>query len=230
MKSSHVSVSLRILNAPLGIKLADLRHFTRSPVKILSKIVSVAAVLGCAVIETASAQSSEEAFYQQWVEYRDEQISVAFDQIPVLVALHAIRQKTGFQFNLPSSADSKLLNLRLDRSPLEPAVYSLLSTIGFRNFALIYDERGRPSRAVVLGGQLEEASPVPANSSQTPDLAAQPLKAEERDNLHKDLERWGELKQEERGRIEDRLKALPDSEEREQLVKEYGRKLLEIKK
>jgi hypothetical protein len=198
--------------------------------KILSKIVSVAAVLGCAVIEAASAQSSEEASYQQWVEYRDEQISVAFDQIPVLVALHAIRQKTGFQFNLPSSADSKLLNLRLNRSPLEPAVYSLLSTIGFRNFALIYDERGRPSRAVVLGGQLEEASPVPANSSQTPDPAAQPLKAEERDNLHKDLERWGELKQEERGRIEDRLKALPDSEEREQLVKEYGRKLLGIKK
>ena len=198
--------------------------------KKISKIVSVAAVLGCAVIEAALAQSSEEASYQQWVEYRDEQISVAFDQIPVLAALHAIRQKTGFQFNLPSSADSKLLNLRLERSPLEPAVYSLLSTIGFRNFALIYDERGRPSRAVVLGGQLEDASPVPANSSQTPDPAAQPLKVEERDYLHKDLERWGELKQEERGRIEDRLKALPDSEEREQLVKEYGRKLLGIKK
>jgi hypothetical protein len=198
--------------------------------KKISKIVSVAAVLGCAVIEAALAQSSEEASYQQWVEYRDEQISVAFDQIPVLVALHAIRQKTGFQFNLPSSADSKLLNLRLERSPLEPAVYSLLSTIGFRNFALIYDERGRPSRAVVLGGQLDEASRVPANSTQTPDPDAQPLKAEERDNLHKDLERWGELKQEERGRIEDRLKALPDSEEREQLVKEYGRKLLGIKK
>jgi hypothetical protein len=198
--------------------------------KKISKIVSVAAVLGWAVIEAASARSSEEASYQQWVEYRDEQISVAFDQIPVLVALHAIRQKTGFQFNLPSSADSKLLNLRLERSPLEPAVYSLLSTIGFRNFALIYDERGRPSRAVVLGGQLEEVSPVPANSSQAPDPAAPPLKAEERDNLHKDLERWGELKQEERGRIEDRLKALPDSEEREQLVKEYGRKLLGIKK
>lgn len=198
--------------------------------KKISKIVSVAAVLGWAVIEAASAQSSEEASYQQWVEYRDEQISVAFDQIPVLVALHAIRQKTGFQFNLPSSADSKLVNLRLDRSPLEPAVHSLLSTIGFRNFALIYDERGRPSRAVVLGGQLDEASRVPANSTQTPDPVAQPLKAEERDNLHKDLERWGELKQEERGRIEDRLKALPDSEEREQLVKEYGRKLLGIKK
>jgi hypothetical protein len=198
--------------------------------KKISKIVSVAAVLGCAVIEAALAQSSEEASYQEWVEYRDEQISVAFDQIPVLVALHAIRQKTGFQFNLPSSADSKLLNLRLERSPLEPAVYSLLSSIGFRNFALIYDERGRPSRAVVLGGQLDVASRGPANSSQTPDPVVQPLKPEERDSLHKDLERWGELKQEERGRIEDRLKTLPDSDEREQLVKEYGRKLLGIKK
>jgi hypothetical protein len=198
--------------------------------KKLPKIVSVAAILGCAALQSASAQLLEDASYEQWVVYRDDQISVAFDRIPVLDALHAIRQKTGFQFNLPSSADSKLLNLRLERSPLEPAVYSLLSTIGFRNFALIYDERGRPSRAVVLGGQLDEASPVAANSSQASDPAGQPLKAEERDNLHKDLERWDELKQEERGRIEDRLKTLPDSEEREQLVKEYGRKLLGIKK
>ena len=198
--------------------------------KKLSIIASVAAVLVCVAIKSASAQLSEDATHYHWVEYRDEQISVAFDQIPVLVALQAIRQKTGFQFNLPSSADSKLLNLRLERSPLEPAVYSLLSTIGFRNFALIYDERGRPSRAVVLGGQSDGAARVSANSSQTPDSVAQPLKPEERDSLYKDLERWGELKQEERGRIEDRLKTLPDSDEREQLVKEYGRKLLGIKK
>jgi hypothetical protein len=198
--------------------------------KKVSKIASVAAVLACGAIKSASAQLSEDDSHRHWVEYRDEQISVAFDQIPVLVALHAIRQKTGFQFNLPSSADSKLLNLRLERSPLEPAVHSLLSSIGFRNFALIYDERGRPSRAVVLGGQLDGASRGVANSSQASDTVAQPLKAEERDSLHKDLERWGELKQEERGRIEDRLKTLPDSDEREQLVKEYGRKLLGIKK
>ena len=198
--------------------------------KKLSIITSGAAVLACVAIKSSSAQLPEDASHYHWVEYRDEQISVAFDQIPVLVALQAIRQKTGFQFSLPSSADSKLLNLRLERSPLEPAVYSLLSTIGFRNFALIYDERGRPSRAVVLGGQSDGAARVPANSSQTPDSVAQPLKPEERDSLYKDLERWGELKQEERGRIEDRLKTLPDSDERDQLVKEYGRKLLGIKK
>jgi hypothetical protein len=53
---------------------------------------------------------------------------------------------------------------------------------------------------------------------------------EERDRLQKTLERWTELKQEERGHIEDRLKNLPDSEEREQLVKEYGRQILGLAK
>jgi hypothetical protein len=198
--------------------------------KNLFKIASLAGVLACIAIQEAVAQTSEEAFYQQWVEYRDDHLTVTFDRIPVILALQAIQQKTGFQFSLPASADSKLLNLRLERSPLEPAVYSLLSTIGFRNFALIYDERGRPNRAVVLGAQVDEAAPVLAVSSQTADPVIEPLNREERDRLQQELGRWDELKQEERGRIEDRLKTLPPSEEREQLVKEYGRNLLGIKK
>jgi hypothetical protein len=197
--------------------------------KKLSKIASLAGVLACVDIAAATAQTFEETFYRQWVEYRDDHLSVAFDQTPVLVALREIRQKTGFQFSLPSSADGKYLNLRLDRSPLEPALYSLLSNIGFRNFALIYDERGRPNRAVVLGSQIDETVGLMADSSQTAEAVVQPLKSEERDTLQKELARWGELKQEERGRIEDRLKTLPLSEEREQLVKEYGRKVLGIK-
>ena len=198
--------------------------------KKLSKIASLAGVLACVGSQVAAAQTLEEAFYQQLVEYRDDHLSVAFDQIPVLVALQAIRQKTGFQFSLPSSADTKLLNFRLERSPLEPAVYSLLSSIGFRNFALIYDERGRPNRAVVLVTQVDQAAGVLEDSTQMAEPVVQPLNPEERDTLQKGLERWAELKQEERGRIEDRLKTLPPSEEREQLVKEYGRKLLGIKK
>jgi hypothetical protein len=195
----------------------------------------IASIAGCLAvasvgIQAAVAQTSEEAFYPQLVEYRDDHISFAFDQIPVVVAVQAFRQKTGFQFTLPSSADSKLLNFRLERSPLEPAVYSLLSNIGFRNFALIYDERGRPNRAVVLGSQIDRAAVVVVDSSQTAEPVVQPLDPEERDTLQKGLERWGELKQEERGRIEDRLKTLPPSEEREHLVKEYGRKLLGIQK
>ena len=57
----------------------------------------------------------------------------------------------------------------------------------------------------------------------------EPLRAQERAQLQKELERWGELKQEDRSRIEERLKTLPPSEDREQLVKEYGRQLLGIK-
>jgi hypothetical protein len=198
--------------------------------KKLSRIAFLTGLLACIGIQAAVAQISEEAFNPQWVEYRDDHISVSFDRIPVVVALQAIREKTGFHFSLPPSADSKLLNFRLERSPLEPAVYSLLSNIGFRNFALIYDEHGRPNRAVVLGTQVDEAAHVSADSTHTAEPALQPLESEERDTLEKELERWSELKQEERGRIEDRLKSLPPSEEREQLVKEYGRKLLGIKK
>jgi hypothetical protein len=198
--------------------------------KNLTKIACLTAVLACLSIQAVVAQTSEQAFDSQWVEYRDHHISVAFDRIPVGDALQAIREKTGFQFSLPSSADSKFLNLRLERSLLEPAVYSLLSNIGFRNFALIYDEHGRPNRAVVLGAQVDELAGILADANQAAEPVAQPLKPEERETLLKELERWTELKQEQRGRIEDRLKSLPPSEEREQLVKEYGRKLLGIKK
>jgi hypothetical protein len=57
----------------------------------------------------------------------------------------------------------------------------------------------------------------------------EPLEAEERDQLQKALERWGELRLADRTRIEERLKTLPPSEDRDQLVKEYGRQLLGIK-
>jgi hypothetical protein len=82
---------------------------------------------------------------------------------------------------------------------------------------------------VVLGTQVDEAPHVLEDSTHTAEPVIQPLNPEEREALQKELERWAELKQEERGRIEDRLKTLPPSEEREQLVKDYARKLLGIK-
>jgi hypothetical protein len=57
-----------------------------------------------------------------------------------------------------------------------------------------------------------------------------PLTLDERQQLKRDLDRWTELKQEERGRIEDRLKTLPTSDDREILVREYGRQLLGLNK
>ena len=92
--------------------------------------------------------------------------------------------------------------------------------------SMMYDESGRPHRAVVIGAQpVVDVAPV-----QTSEPVAAPITLEERDQIKKELDRWNDLKKEERGKIEDRLKTLPLSEDREILVKEYGRQLLGMSK
>lgn len=181
-------------------------------------------------VEPAFPQAVEHSLYGERVEYEDGKISVDFDQTPLGVALNAIQIKTGLQITVPPATESKLLNLRLSRLPLEPAVRSLIASIGFRSFALVYDGEGHPKRAVVLEARPEvRAAPMDSKVDSSAQPLVEPLRAEERAQLQKELERWGELKQEDRSRIEERLKTLPPSEDREQLVKEYGRQLLGIK-
>ncbi|MGZ8487543.1 MAG: hypothetical protein ACXWW4_03300 [Candidatus Binatia bacterium] len=169
----------------------------------------------------AFAQSGDEDFYQQWVNIKDGEVSVAFNQTPVQFALDAFHAKTGFNIVVPASTESKTVNLRLHRQPFEPAVRSLISTIGYDNFAMVYDQKGRPHSAVVLGAR----PPAGVEASNTAAPIA-PLPIAERDRLKKEIDRWNELKQEERGRIEERLRNVPASEDREILVREYGRQVL----
>jgi hypothetical protein len=173
----------------------------------------------------AFAQSVDEDFYQQWVNIKDGEVSVAFNQTPVQFALDAFHAKTGFNIVVPASTESKTVNLRLHRQPFEPAVRSLISTIGYDNFAMVYDQKGRPHSAVVLGARAPAV--IDASNSAAP---IAPLTIEERDRLKKEIDRWNELKQEERGRIEERLRKVPPSEDREILVREYGRQLLATNK
>jgi hypothetical protein len=177
----------------------------------------------------AYPQEQDNVSYPEAVEYRDGEISVAFEQTPVVVALNVIEAWTGFQIVVPAAVESKLVNLRLNRLALEPAFRSLISSIGFSNFALMYDANGRPRRAVVLGVQPEALTSAEGKSDATVP-ASEPLTTGEREKLQRELERWSELKQEERGRIEDRLKSLPPSDEREQLLQDYGRQVLGVKK
>ena len=194
--------------------------------KHLLKLGLILAPLAMASVAPVFAQTDADEYYQQWIDYRNGEISVTFERTPVQFALHAFHARTGVQIVVPSTTEAKVVSLRLDRQPLEPAVRSLISTIGYRNFAVMYDESGRPHRAVVVGTQ-----PVAtAAKVETAELAAAPITIEERDQIKKELDRWNDLKQEERGRIEDRLKTLPSSEDREILVKEYGRQLLGIAK
>ena len=194
----------------------------------MKRSLNAMAFLACFLLLSASptsGQSQPDDFYRQWVDYRDGEISLEFDQTPVLFALYAIEAKTGFQILVPSISNARLLNLRLTKQPLEPAIRSLISTIGYQNFALLYDDKGRPSRAVVLN-----APPPPAKVSNEPmkeGASKQPLTIEERESLEKDLSRWRELKEEERRKVETRLKDLPEGEERTKLIAEYGRQVLE---
>jgi type II secretory pathway component GspD/PulD (secretin) len=186
--------------------------------------IGLLSVLVCLSAASPSlAQNKDDDFYQPWVDYRNGEISVAFDRTPVQFALQAFHAKTGFQIIIPSSAETKFVNLRLARQQLEPAVRSIISNIGYSNFALMYDKGGRPNRAVVLGAQVETLKSAPA---QTPDSPVAHLTPEERDKLMKELERWSDLNKEERGRIEDRLKSLPASDDRDQLVRAYGQQVL----
>jgi type II secretory pathway component GspD/PulD (secretin) len=187
-------------------------------------------LLSALVLSSGVAAKAEtpDDFYQQWVDYRDGEISLTFERIPVQFALYAIHAKTGLQIIIPQNNTTKTVNLRLDRQPFEPAMRSLISTIGYKNFALMYDDNGRPNRAVVLAAQRQPEAAISTPTEN--DSATRALSAEEQAKLHKDLARWSDLKQEERGRIEDRLKNLPPSEEREQLVKEYGQQVLGLSK
>ena len=178
----------------------------------------------------AFPQAGDDPFYREWIEYQDGKISVAFDRTPIEVALNIIQAKTGLQIVVPYLNENRLLNLRLSKLPLEPAVRSLVASIGFKSFALMYDETGRLERAVILDVR-PEVHAVSAADARV-DAAAEPvepLKPQERAQLQKELGRWTELKKEERDRIEERLKSLPASDEREELIKEYGRQLLGVK-
>jgi hypothetical protein len=193
-------------------------------------IIGLALALTFLSLGPVFAQVVEDLLYRERVEYQDGKLSVDFDQTPIGIALNAIQVKTGLQITVPQATESKLLNLRLSRLPLEPAVRSLIASIGFRSFALVYDGEGHPKRAFVLEARPEvRAAPTDSKVDSSAEPVVEPLRAEERAQLQKELERWGELKQEDRSRIEERLKTLPPSEDREQLVKEYGHQVLGIK-
>jgi hypothetical protein len=190
--------------------------------------MSLFGLVSTLLISPAYSQSDTEDFYRPWVDYRNGAVSLAFVQTPIPFALFALHATTGFQIVIPPASDKKLINLKIIEQPLEPAVRSFISSIGYKNFAVMYDDKGHPNRAVVLGVRSENTAESGVVAKSEP--KAQPLSPEEQDKLQRDLERWNELKQEERGRIEDRLKNLPQSDERDQLVKTYGKQILALTK
>ena len=178
-------------------------------------------------LSSAYPQSRDDETSRDGVEFRDGEISVTFRQVSVEFAVNAIHAQTGFQIVVPPEANSKTLSLYLRGIPIEVAMRSLISSIGFNSFAMTYDKAGRPIRAIIL--EARPAGGDAATLDQKPASESALLTAEEKDQLSRALKVWNDLKDDARGRIEDRLRSLPPSEEREELLREYGRQILGIK-
>jgi hypothetical protein len=169
----------------------------------------------------AFAQNPDDELFRPWIDYRDGAVSVTFTQVPVEFAVNAIQARTGFQIVVPRQAYGRTLNLRLRELPLESAMRSLIFSIGFTSYAFTYDRSGRPIRAIIL-----EARPVDTHQSMA---EPQSLTAAEKDELRAALKSWNDLNDDARARIETRLRSLPPSDDREDMLKEYGRRVLGIK-
>jgi hypothetical protein len=178
-------------------------------------------------LSSAYSQNRDDETSRDRVEYRDGEISVTFRQVSVEFAVNAIHARTGFQIIVPPEANRKTLSLYLRGIPIEVAMRSLISSIGFNSFAMTYDRAGRPIRAIIL--EARPAGDEAATLDQKPASESAPLTAEEKDQLSRALKVWHDLKDDARGRVEDRLRSLPPSEEREELLREYGRQILGIK-
>jgi hypothetical protein len=178
----------------------------------------------CIVSPNASAQTADE----EPDEYRDGKITLNFEHFPVEAAVNLIHSRAGLQIVLPANLKTQFLTLQLNDMQVEPAVRLLINSIGYRGVAILYDESGRAYRAVVIDTQPEDRSVTP-NEKRIEGLD-QRLTQEERERLQKQLELWGDLRNEARTRIEERLKSLPPSSERDDLLREYARQVLGIKK
>jgi len=195
--------------------------------KCFAQVGIALALLLLVGLSSAYPQSRDDESFREWVEYRDGEISVTFRQVSVEFAVNAIHARTGFQIVVPPEANSKTLSLYLRGVPIEVVMRSLISSIGFSSFAMTYDRAGQAIRAIVL--EARPAGGDAATLDQKPASGSAPLTAEEKDQLSQALKVWNDLTDEARGRIEDRLRSLPPSEEREELLREYGRQILGIK-
>src|SRR5687767_2224063 len=96
------------------------------------RIFQALAVLILLSSESAFGQSTADEYYRQWVDYRDGEISVDFDQTLAVFGLQPIIAKPGFRFVFRSRGKAGVLILRFRRQPLEPPIRCLFSTFGYK--------------------------------------------------------------------------------------------------
>jgi hypothetical protein len=177
----------------------------------------------------APALTSEEIFpEQQFLKYDREVVSVAFNNLRAADAAQWMRSTTGVAITLPTSAQTKRVNLRLESARVDFAVHSLLTALQLNNSFLVYGPDGHLTGAIALEKTVSRASLEGTFGEENKKQTSSEMTASEREALLRDFARWSEVSPEEQKAIQSRLKAIPASKERDQIVKEYVRLVLGI--
>jgi hypothetical protein len=164
---------------------------------------------------------------QQFVKYEKDNVSIAFTNLRASEAASLMRSTTGIAISLPASIERKTINLTLHGEKLDQAVRYLLKSLELNNSFLIYDGAGRLTRVVAL-----EKAAIRSISQESEDdkkkTSYRELNVNEVESILRDFGRWSELTAEEQKTIHARLKTIPPSRVRDQIVQEYVRQVLEV--
>jgi hypothetical protein len=195
----------------------------------LSRIKVLLAALFLVYLFPAPGLPSDDIFpEQQFLKYDQDGVSVAFNNLRAADAAQWMRSTTGVAIRLPTSAQTKPVNLRLEGARVDYAVHSLLAALQLNNAFLVYDPDGHLTGVIALEKTVSRPSTEIAPAEENKQKTSSELTTQERESLLKEFARWAEISAEEQKSIQTRLKEMPPSKERDQLIKDYLRLTLGI--
>lgn len=177
-----------------------------------------------------AAMASDDSYpHQQFVKYDKDSVSLAFSNLRAAEAAYLMRSTTGIAITLPVATQSKTINLTLHGANVDQAVRSLLTALELNNSFLVYDRDGRLTGVIALEKAAIQAISQPqASVEDRKNTGYRELSVKELESILRDFGRWSELTAEEQKAIQARLKTIPPSKVREQVIREYVRQVLEV--
>jgi hypothetical protein len=199
-----------------------------------SAIELLAAIIALLICMYPSIALTEDDFlpFQQYVRYNNnDNVSLALTNVRASDAVQLMRSATGVRITLPTPTQSKTITLAVDRARMDQAIESLLTALDLDNSFLVYDRDGHLTGVIALDkGKTQSASnsqPPEENEQQKSEYKN--LTAPEREALVREFRLWSKLSAKDRDSIHARLKTIPPSKQRDDLIKEYVRLVLGVR-
>jgi hypothetical protein len=165
---------------------------------------------------------------QQFVRYEKDSVSLAFSNLRAAEAAYLMQSSTGIAITLPTSAQTRLINLTLERANVHQTVRALLAALDLNNSFLVYDRDGRLIGVIALEKVVRPHAEAEISPGEKRRTTYRELTAKEFESILRDLGRWTELTAQEQKLIHGRLKTIPPSKLRDQIIKEYVRQVLDV--